>query len=320
MATVTSDTPDNADGDDISVPDVGKETGGYRALADLMGTFPHTGMYKRFASLNARLLIQQAEILHLETELRDLITDDRQAGFSYDENAQVLIASAQKDGIQAEQWRLTLEIRHKLKEYSVSLFYDGRNSLRANDCTDAALLQQVEMRRLPQPRPYDLNMLRKWLMDEQGGNNFLGSDEDRPWLEGEERDLAAVDVSDLDILTRWIEERVLPWAYTSGILRKVRESEQFAKIRVTDGMQTPVPGYEVINIVEWRDSLFQKTSRILAVIMSTLLPALAIAMLYLSDSLRVQVLTASLLMALFSTAMAVTTTCRPAELFTATAA
>lgn len=92
---------------------------GYPGLSRLMG--PHKGMaiFKRFSALNARsLLYQQAEILDLEAELEAHTEADRQAGMPYHRDAMALL-DAKNDGVKRRQWALIVEIRERLKEYSM---------------------------------------------------------------------------------------------------------------------------------------------------------------------------------------------------------
>lgn len=52
---------------------------GYKALSDLLGTFPQLHCYRRFGSLSAKVLLyRQAELSHLEAELRVIVAEDEQ--------------------------------------------------------------------------------------------------------------------------------------------------------------------------------------------------------------------------------------------------
>lgn len=108
---------------------------------------------------------------------------------------------------------------------------------------------------MSRPRRYDLNLLRDWLARREGGNNFLGPDEDRPWLKGEETDLLAISSSRHDSLTHWVEERLVPWASQCGLLKKA-----------------PAAGHELVGLVEWHESLFWTIAKGVSVVVSTLIP------------------------------------------------
>lgn len=159
------------------------------------------------------------------------------------------------------------------------------------------------MAKLSRPRKYDLHLLRDWLARPKGGNNFLGPGEDRPWVEGTENDLVAISKSNYDSLTYWVEERVVPWAARCGILRR-----------------QPVRGYEAVGLREWSDTTFFAMSKTFSIVMSTAIPSAAIIALYSIHHMLHRILAASLLTLVFSVALAVTTSARPAELFVATAA
>ena len=91
-----------------------------------MGHADGLGMFKRFAGLNMRnLLYMQAELLSLEDELEVMTQNDHNgpAGSTrtfYGGSAQRLRASCQcADPKDREQWDKILEIRERLKEYSM---------------------------------------------------------------------------------------------------------------------------------------------------------------------------------------------------------
>ena len=113
----------------------------------------------------------------------------------------------------------------------------------------------------------------------------------------------AVSTSRYDSLTLWIEERLVPWASHHRLLRK-----------------TPSTGHELVGLVEWRESLFWAIARAVSVIMSTVIPSLAILVLFLIKTIRYRILAALFLTLVFATIVALTTSARPAELFVATAA
>lgn len=92
---------------------------GYPDLAKIMG--PHTGMglFKRFASLNAKnTLYMQVELLDLEQQLEDLEDVDKEhMRLPYYRDAHALINS-ESEGLNSDQWHLVLTIREKLQQYS----------------------------------------------------------------------------------------------------------------------------------------------------------------------------------------------------------
>ena len=104
---------------------------GYTRLASLMGSRPEVAILRRFGSLNARnLLYLQAELVALENSLRacaeknSMSSDaDRAAGARdwYTLSRLGNGSSNNNDMDAGEEWRTMLEIRKKLKEYSLWL-------------------------------------------------------------------------------------------------------------------------------------------------------------------------------------------------------
>ena len=95
---------------------------GYPKLAGQMGDFPETAILRRFSTLNSQnLLYLQAEIIHLESELREHEMSNSRAQDGkkhlYARDWYWLKKSVEEgDGA---QWRAVLRTREKLKEYSM---------------------------------------------------------------------------------------------------------------------------------------------------------------------------------------------------------
>lgn len=88
---------------------------GHPLLADYMGRMPQIAIFRRFGATNALdLLYRQAEIVQMETQLRDLQANDAktEATAWYARNSYFLSDD------DSEQWKLFQELRVKLKEYS----------------------------------------------------------------------------------------------------------------------------------------------------------------------------------------------------------
>src|ERR1700754_197450 len=97
---------------------------GYNELAGLMASHSSVNIFRRFRLLNTRnLLCLQGELLHLEADLIDIVRDDNASGDSEKIRLQfdldALINSA-GDPDRKPQWEKTMEIRIKLKEYSMA--------------------------------------------------------------------------------------------------------------------------------------------------------------------------------------------------------
>lgn len=95
----------------------------YSSLAEILGNNDGLAIYRRFATLNAQnLLYMQSELVNLEDELKRLVNADSK---SDDEQRRVFqsdisaLKSAPSNANEGKQWRKVLEIREKLKEYSM---------------------------------------------------------------------------------------------------------------------------------------------------------------------------------------------------------
>lgn len=92
----------------------------YNKLASLMGKHEELTIFRKFQNLNLKnLLYMQAEILHLEKELRIVELEDKQ---SEEKPRASLHASLfnlkESSGTSHDvQWRKVLEIREKLQVY-----------------------------------------------------------------------------------------------------------------------------------------------------------------------------------------------------------
>lgn len=97
-------------------------SGSYPRLSEFMGLWPEVAIFRRFGALNAQnLLFLQAEIAHLERELKNIRErDDRRE----DERGLLAqrswfeLSQATEDGEICSQWTVIQEIRSKLSEYS----------------------------------------------------------------------------------------------------------------------------------------------------------------------------------------------------------
>ena len=94
---------------------------GYPRLASFVGHYPGMAVFRRFERLNAQsLLYQEAEICHLERELdiiakRDHSSKDPKSQ-SFSTYAFELRRAQAPDNL---QWQKVLELRQRLKEYSM---------------------------------------------------------------------------------------------------------------------------------------------------------------------------------------------------------
>ena len=95
----------------------------YFSLAELLGSHDGMAIYRRFATLNAQnLLYLQSELIGLEDDLKRVALEDSESEeeqrkrFKFDITA---LKAAPADAVAGAQWKKVLEIREKLKEYSM---------------------------------------------------------------------------------------------------------------------------------------------------------------------------------------------------------
>ncbi|KAL0254265.1 hypothetical protein SLS55_009739 [Diplodia seriata] len=257
---------------------------GYPTLARIMGPYPGMAIFKRFAELNAHsLLIQQAELLEVERELEAARASDTDDRLPYNEKAINLINSGET-GPDNSQWQRVLKARELLEKYN------------------SALLRQAEINRLSRPRDYNLELLRDWLGRADGGNNFLKGVEELPWHPKETDDLVALSGTDDPPFMRWTAEKLVPFMFHSGLQSK-----------------EPITGLNA-GLVEWKDKRYETAARILCILLSTIIPSLAIVVLYFIQSMLIRIIASIGFSAAFSVAVALLTSARPAEIFAATVA
>lgn len=94
---------------------------GYHRLADLMGPYQETAIFRRFGPLNMlNLLSLQAELVDMEVEFRDIWADDEQSSVFDEKNFSTYFRNLrQSEGNpNDEQVRMLQRIRQKLHEYS----------------------------------------------------------------------------------------------------------------------------------------------------------------------------------------------------------
>jgi len=92
---------------------------GYAKIAQLMGEHSEFAIFRRFRALNMQdMLYLQAEITHLEAELRKFEQDNSShSGRQNHSHDWWSMASGEGEGGTA-QWELVQEIRAKLEKYS----------------------------------------------------------------------------------------------------------------------------------------------------------------------------------------------------------
>lgn len=123
---------------------------GYRLLASAMGHSPQLAIFKRFGTLNAQnILYLQAELTVLENKLEEYIKEDQSARGGdrdiYDRDWETLKTSHEINPpgnddkpppttVSNRQWKTFLEIRGKLKEYSINRYVSSSSTRRLTCC------------------------------------------------------------------------------------------------------------------------------------------------------------------------------------------
>ncbi|KAF2689276.1 hypothetical protein K458DRAFT_400068 [Lentithecium fluviatile CBS 122367] len=262
---------------------------GYPGLSRFMGpNFDQgLGIFKRFGDLNCRnLLYMQAELLCLDEELRVLTLVDHNGPDSTRATYARNVWNMRKDA-KSLQWAKILELRWKLNAYN------------------NALLQQAQIAKLDTANQYDLNSLLHWLEDKNGGNGFLYGVEAGAWNENDLADLITIaSRASNDGFMRWLEEKIIP------------RLPPFA-LRL---WKQPIRGSEGVGVARCNLSLLNALGRIVTVFLAATVPSVAVLALYLIKSLEYRLCAVAAFSTCFAIVLAVFTTSRSVEIFTATAA
>jgi hypothetical protein len=93
---------------------------GYAKVAQFMGAHPEFAVLRRFKALNMQnMLYLQAEIMHLEAELRNQAEEDIQSGQRQDHAHDWWSLSQGEQIGDTRQWEVIIKIREKLEKYSI---------------------------------------------------------------------------------------------------------------------------------------------------------------------------------------------------------
>ncbi|KAI9656058.1 MAG: hypothetical protein M1821_005119 [Bathelium mastoideum] len=233
---------------------------GYNKVAHLMGAHNEFAIFRRFQALNMRnLLYMQAEIIHLEADLREIARNDAmhadRVDYPYDWWS---LAMGEAEGA-SEQWNKVLELRGKLEKYN------------------EALLKQSEVSRLGPPTQHDLNFLRNWFERPwMGSFPLLGLDRDA-WGPDNEEDLIGLRTREApDRFSRWFTDTLIP-----------KFHEVFGK-----RFKSPVSEELGSGLYKYEESTLMAIVFVITVVIASLLPLCSIVILYVvqSDSLRIGII------------------------------
>ncbi|CAG8977261.1 hypothetical protein HYALB_00009358 [Hymenoscyphus albidus] len=259
---------------------------GYPALAALQGTYPQLGIYRRFATLNARnLLYLQAELVNLERDLEEYTEKDCRSEDARRRlcNKNWHYLSKKEQGLAGSQWHTMLRIKEKLKEY--------------NDC----LLQQRQLTSFHEPEAGNLEFLNEWLRDPRHGKSALEGLDRQVWKDGRDLLVAKPDGLADDSLTR-ILRKYLTFPF------HILWSRYRSPVDVENG------------IYKYDEEAVIRLANVIGMAVSALLPVLAVVVLYFVHDMLKRLAMVAMFTVIFSLALMATTKARRIEIFAATAA
>ena len=97
----------------------------YSGLAAIMGKHQELALFRKFSALNIKnLLYMQSELVHLECELTSIASEDKRSADNDRASFHVSLFDLKESfgTCKGVQWGKVLEIREKLKIYSVFNF------------------------------------------------------------------------------------------------------------------------------------------------------------------------------------------------------
>lgn len=201
----------------VTVRELFQRANGHEPLAAYMGEFPESAIFRRFATLNARnILYYQAELAYLERILKEAAETDSQSGDStLEQFGQWWFKLSHCDQFpcgSSEQWKIFLEIRRVLNDYSE---LQGLTPLTMHSTyflKDAALLQQLNLAKVHGPSRQALSLLNKWMKNPSRGNIRLFGEDSHIWTATTESELLALERRGCDDpLSSWITSFITNW-------------------------------------------------------------------------------------------------------------
>ncbi|KAF2144253.1 uncharacterized protein K452DRAFT_223706 [Aplosporella prunicola CBS 121167] len=253
-----------------------------------MGPYTEVAIFRRFGSLNMiNLLFLQAELVELERKYKDIYLFDAKGApgipaqpFSH--NFKSLRESDKTTN--HEQLDMLKEIQLKLAAYNT------------------ALLHASKLSQLRKPEADDLRVLREWLVTTEGGP-FLRVTENGTW--DDERDLVTINPQLAE------DEVIVPW-FTNGFLDIYHAffgSRSRSRKRVDEE-----------NILVYDDTHVERVNKIMITIIASILPTIAIIVLYAVKDTWRRVYIMIGFTAAFAFSLAIFTPARRLEIFASTAA
>ncbi|KAK0701901.1 hypothetical protein B0T26DRAFT_865916 [Lasiosphaeria miniovina] len=232
---------------------------GYAKLASLMGAYPDVAIVRRFSALNMqRVLYLQAELVEMEFQLRRIEEEDKQsADVERSDCAFDWIAlrgyREPIPSIPDRRWALMTAISSKLKEY--------------ND----AVLVQTSIIKLDKPSAQSLQTLRVLLAPSSGNNIGLSGLDALVWERPDKLDLLVLQPQKSEsIFSSLLSNKIIYWLHQVIFYPIVKTSDptRLDSVHVTT------------DTTYYSSSTLQNIVRLIATALSSLLPVIAIAVLY----------------------------------------
>ncbi|KAE9367123.1 hypothetical protein N431DRAFT_350598 [Stipitochalara longipes BDJ] len=261
---------------------------GYERLAGLMTKHSEVATFQRFDFLNTlNILYLQAELVHLEQELRDSMREDLESGNNHPSQTPNSTGSFYflANMHNSSTWDIMLKARDKLKEYN------------------EAILKYKEMKSEHSPNPCDLEFLRRWFEDKKMGNLPLIGQDSTLWEASEPPDLIAIRARRAeDPLGTLFLSRVFLW-WHNCIGHRIKK-----------------PADEETRYFEYEDRYVLRVANIFGSIISSALLVRSIVVLYFVDSILIRLGIVAAFTQVFSLVLILATNARKIEVFAATAA
>ncbi|KAA8643738.1 uncharacterized protein ATNIH1004_010512 [Aspergillus tanneri] len=254
---------------------------GYPKLSVAMATFGDMAIFRTFRELNMlNLLSLQAELTELHIQFQDICHEDD-------------TSSDPSDQVYSSYFHSLRGSRNTPNNEQLEMLLRIRQKLR-EDIAGLSTLRE--------PNKNDLRTLHNWLASSEGGNYFLKGSEVFMW--DDEKDLAKVfnppgERLD-DPFSKWLTSNVLQWYHALwGHRRKT--------VNLESGMS------------QYHDLSLIRISTVVATTASSILPLLAVLVLwYVKDTVH-RILVMIGFTTLFAASLAIFTSARRIEIFAATA-
>ncbi|KAI9684072.1 MAG: hypothetical protein M1822_005900 [Bathelium mastoideum] len=265
---------------------------GYPKLGQKMGVVPEQAIFRRFSALNAEILLhQQAELVYLEKELREIQRADNHDRETprgkYAVNWYWLRESNVDEN--GTQWKLLLKIRARLREYN------------------EALVLQSKVARLPEPGSFDLKAIQNYLANPEMGPLALFGEDATVWGSASDSTdhspdlIALVHRRSEDIFSKWFTEKAIVQFFRFGLHR-------VGKPKAIHGLPS------------LHDSTLFGVTYLITSIIASLLPMASISILYFVQSMRARLAIIAAFNIIVALSLTAFTTAKRSDVFAVVAA